>query len=245
MVPPLVTARRRAPSRARSSPPTRSHTIRGRSSPNSSLGYRPASRSSTFTSRSSVRSAKLAHRRTNLARSSTEDGPTARWATICWARTSSGLRRYRVDSMSPSCIRRVTTAASTRSPRCLGKMYPRLGSPTWWPARPMRCRPLLTAPGDSTWITRSTAPMSMPSSRLEVATSPRSAPRFSWSSMTTRCSRASEPWWALTSSPASPTSTPSVSASSFSRAAIRSARRRALQKMIVERWARTSSRIRG
>ena len=39
--------------------------------------------------------------------------------------------------------------------------------------------------------------------------------------------------------------TPSASASSLSRAARRSARRRALQKMMVERWARTSSRIRG
>ncbi len=93
MVPPLVTARRRDPSRARSSPPTRSHTIRGRSSPNSSLGYRPASRSSTLTNRSSVRSAKPAHRRTSVERSSTEQGATATWATICCARTSSGLRR--------------------------------------------------------------------------------------------------------------------------------------------------------
>ena len=42
-----------------------------------------------------------------------------------------------------------------------------------------------------------------------------------------------------------PASTPSVSASSFSRAARRSARRRALQKMMVERWASTSSRMRG
>ncbi len=45
--------------------------------------------------------------------------------------------------------------------------------------------------------------MSMPSSRLHVATRPRSSPRFSWSSITTRCSRASDPWWAFTSSPAS------------------------------------------
>ena len=49
-------------------------------------------------------------------------------------------------------------------PRCFGKSLPSLGSPTWWPARPMRCSPRATAPGDSTWMTRSTAPMSMPSS---------------------------------------------------------------------------------
>ena len=38
-------------------------------------------------------------------------------------------------------MRSTTTAASTRSPRCFGNTLPRLGSPTWWPARPMRCRP--------------------------------------------------------------------------------------------------------
>jgi len=52
----------------------------------------------------------------------------------------------------------------------------------------------LTAPGDSTWITRSTAPMSIPSSRLEVATSAGSRPALSSSSMKTRCSRAMLPW---------------------------------------------------
>ena len=38
MVPPLVTARRWAPARPRTAPSTRSHTMRGRSSPNSSDG---------------------------------------------------------------------------------------------------------------------------------------------------------------------------------------------------------------
>src|SRR3954451_5397140 len=60
-------------------------------------------------------------------------------ATICWASTSSGLRGYFVCSMSPSCMRCTTTADSTRSLRCLGKSFPRLGSPTWWPGRPTRC----------------------------------------------------------------------------------------------------------
>ena len=52
----------------------------------------------------------------------------------------------------------------------LGKIRPRETSPTPWPARPMRWRPAVTDLGDSTWITRSTAPMSMPSSSDEVAT---------------------------------------------------------------------------
>ena len=41
----------------------------------------------------------------------------------------------------PACIRSTTTAASSRSARCLGNSFPRLGAPTWWPARPTRCRP--------------------------------------------------------------------------------------------------------
>ena len=48
-------------------------------------------------------------------------------ATSCWARTSSGLRGIVVASIAPSCIRRVTTATSSRSPRYFGKMTPLLG----------------------------------------------------------------------------------------------------------------------
>ncbi len=90
-------------------------------------------------------------------------------------------------------MRSTTTAASTRSARCLGNTLPRLGAPTWWPARPMRWRPRATAPGDSTCTTRSTAPMSMPSSSDEVATSPFNRPDFSSSSMTSRRSLESDP----------------------------------------------------
>ncbi len=151
-------------------------------------------------------------------------------------------------------MRWTTTAASSRSWRCLGNSLPRLGSPTWWPARPMRCRPRLTAPGDSTWTTRSTAPMSMPSSRLDVATRPRRRPDLSSSSICSRRSRDRDPWWALTSSSDSAGSeVPSASAarlapschSSLSRVASRSDRRRALTKMSVERWDSTSSSRRG
>ena len=52
-------------------------------------------------------------------------------ATICCASTSSGLRGTTVGSMAPSCMRRATTAHSSRSPRYLGKMPPR-----WTLARP-------------------------------------------------------------------------------------------------------------
>ncbi len=64
----------------------------------------------------------------------------------------------------------------------------------------MRCRPRDTAPGEETCTTRSTAPMSMPSSRLDVATRPRSVPALSWSSTSCRRAFDKEPWWASTSS---------------------------------------------
>ena len=78
--------------------------------------------------------------------------------------------------------------------------------------------------------------MSMPSSRLLVATRAGSRPALRSSSIARRCSRAMLPWWARTrSSPAS----------SLRRWASRSASRRLLVKTIVLRWARMSSRIRG
>ena len=92
------------------------------------------------------------------------------------------------------------------------------------------------AGGLSTWTTRSTAPMSMPSSSELVATSAGRRPALSSSSIWRRCSRAMLPWCARTSS--SP-------ASSLRRCASRSARRRLLVKTIVLRWARIASRMRG
>ncbi len=86
--------------------------------------------------------------------------------------------------------------------------------------------------------------MSMPSSRLEVATRHGSSPAFSWSSMTSRSSRASEPWWARAISTGG-LSGSSWEASSLSRIASRSAPRRLLTNTIVERCSRTSSRICG
>ena len=81
-------------------------------------------------------------------------------------------------------------------------------------------------------MTRSTAPMSIPSSSDEVATRHGIAPRLSSSSTSTRCSRDSDPWCARAIS---------FSASSFSRSASRSASRRLLTKTIVERCASTSA----
>ena len=75
----------------------------------------------------------------------------------------------------------------------MGKITPFDTAPTWCPARPTRGSPLATDGGDSTWTTRSTAPMSMPSSRLDVATTAGSRPSFRAFSMPARSSLETDP----------------------------------------------------
>ena len=220
--------------------------------------------SSTAVNADSGSEAKGAARRTRASRSSTCQVSIAVMATSCWARTSSGLAGTRSDSMAPLRIRSVTTAACTRSPRYLGKTTPVETAPTWCPARPTRCSPEATEGGDSTWTTRSTAPMSMPSSRLEVATTAGSRPAFRSSSTRARCSLETEPWWARARTGGralggaraahqlgrgvvlvgSGSPVARSYAISLSRLHSRSARRRELAKTIVERWAWTRSAIR-
>ena len=72
----------------------------------------------------------------------------------------------------------------------------------------MRCSPLATDGGVSTWITRSTAPMSMPNSRLEVATTALSRPVLRSSSTSARCSLLTEPWCARASRVSAPDARP-------------------------------------
>ena len=181
-------------------------------------------------------SANGAARRTASKRSSTFHCSADTMATICCARTSSGLRGYLVLSTCASCIARVTAAHATRSPRNFGTMMPRLASPIVCPDRPMRCMPLATDGGASIWMTRSIAPISMPSSSEDVATRPRMSPALRRSSTSIRCARATEPWCDRTS--VSP-------ASSLIALASRSAIRRLFTKISVERWALMSSRSRG
>ncbi len=126
-------------------------------------------------------------------------------------------------------------AHATRSWRCLGRSTPFGTPPTPWHARPMRCSPEATLSGASSCTTRSTSPMSIPSSRDDVATMARSSPRFRRDSRTARFSRAREPWWArAVSSPVM----------SFTAVAMRSAMRRLFTKTIVDRCARTRSAMR-
>ena len=176
--------------------------------------------------------AKGAARRTTAARSSTCHSSMATMATICWASTSRGLRGWWMASMAPARMRSTTTAHSRRSPRHFGMSTPRLVAPTWCPARPTRCSPDATDGGDSTCTTRSTAPMSIPSSRDDVATTAGRRPALRSSSMRRRRSRLTDPWWARA------ISSPAVS---FSRAHRRSARRRELAKTMVERTLRIIS----
>ena len=96
--------------------------------------------------------------------------------------------------------------------------------------------------------------MSMPSSRLEVATTAGSRPAFSASSISVRSCRETDPWCAramtTASASASPPGTPPAAtkarsvASSLSRPHSRSASRRELANTIVDRcaWIRSSTR---
>ncbi|CAH0252558.1 hypothetical protein SRABI26_03184 [Arthrobacter sp. Bi26] len=148
--------------------------------------------------------AKGADRRTVVNHSSTSMAPRAVAATVCWARMSSGLAGTLSRSILPSSIRSTVMAVWTRSARCFGNRTPWEISPTWWPARPTRCRPLATEGGDSTCTTRSTAPMSMPSSSEDVATTQRRRPDFRSSSIKARWSLDTEPWCARASTGSAP-----------------------------------------
>src|SRR5215216_4163553 len=134
--------------------------------------------SRTFSSWTRERSANGYARRTSSCSSSTAISSCDAIPTTCCARTSSGLRGICVSSIAPSFIFFTTTADSSRSARNFGKTRPRETDARSWPARPTRCSPRATDFGDSTWITRSTAPMSIPSSSEEVATRQGIWPRF-------------------------------------------------------------------
>ena len=167
--------------------------------------------------------------------------------------------------MAPERIRSTATAVCTRSPRCLGSSTPRETCPTWWPARPTRCSAEATEGGDSICTTRSTAPMSMPSSRLDVATTQGSRPRLRSSSISARCSLDTDPWWARAMTVGAPSDCPLAPiraagtrapagaaawasarsvAISLNRAVSRSASRREFANTIVERCFSTRSTTR-
>ena len=85
-------------------------------------------------------------------------------ATMTCASTSSAFCTTRVGSTSPSRIARTTASISIASSRNVGTNTPRLTASSECPARPTRCSPFATRLGDWSWSTRSTDPMSIPSS---------------------------------------------------------------------------------
>ena len=267
MVPPLVTASRCAPGRPESVPATRSQTT-----PRPQLGELVAG---------VAPGEHVEHRLERRLRQGGERrGPADQRGEVL---DGPVLHRHHRDDLLGEHVERVAREApSPRSPRrasarrrrrpapgrrgTSGRSRPRLTAPTWWPARPTRCSPLATAGGDSTWTTRSTAPMSMPSSRLEVATTAGSRPALSASSISARCSLLTEPWWARASggrvpprtaalsrpapsprragAPRSAASAVGPASISLSREHSRSAVRREFANTIVERCVVTSSTTR-
>ncbi len=134
--------------------------------------------------------------------------PWRTWPRPAGPGRRAGWRAAAAPRWRPARIRSTTTAVCTRSPRNFGKTTPRETAPTWWPARPTRCSPDATLGGDSTCTTRSTAPMSMPSSRELVATTAGSRPALRSSSISARCSLLTEPWWARASTAGAPLAAP-------------------------------------
>ena len=135
--------------------------------------------------------------------------------------------------MAPSRIRSTTTAHSSRSPRNLGNITPAADARRPG-GRPGRCAAGRSPP---TAATRPGRPGRPRPCRCRARASwwprpPGSRPALSSSSISSRCSRLTEPWWARA------ISSPAIS---FSRAHSRSASRRELANTIVLRWARISS----
>ena len=83
-----------------------------------------------------------------------------------------------IASSSPRRTARSSAAHSTRSSRVVGNSRPFGVPPMVWPDRPTRCSSVAIRCGEPIWQTRSTWPMSMPSSSDAVATIARQAARL-------------------------------------------------------------------
>ena len=84
---------------------------------------------------------------------------------------------------------RTSAAHSSSSSRVVAKMRPLGMAPRQCPARPMRCSATAMERGEPIWQTRSTWPISMPSSSDAVATSARISPALSLRSAARRSLR--------------------------------------------------------
>ena len=111
---------------------------------------------------------------------------------------SSGLGGISSASSDPDRMACTSAACSNRSSRVVAKKRPFGVAPRQWPARPTRCMAAATARVEFSWMTKSTAPMSMPSSSDAVATSAWISPAFRRCSASSRSARDSDPWCAAT-----------------------------------------------
>ena len=132
----------------------------------------------------------------------------------------------------PARSPRTSAAQSRSSSRLMGKKRAFGVAPLQWPERPARCNATWSAPGLPSCTTRSTVPMSMPSSSDAVATMAWSDPDLSRSSASSRRARERLPWWAATFP------SPSRSESAWE---ARSASLRVFTKTSVVRFSRASS----
>ncbi len=102
----------------------------------------------------------------------------------CRAARSGMIRR----SSSPRRTASTRAAHSISSSRVSGKSRPLGRPPRWCPERPTRCSRVAIERVEPSWQTRSTEPMSIPSSSDAVATRAESSPALRRRSLSSRCS---------------------------------------------------------
>ena len=192
----------RAPRRPRTVPCTSS---RWRSAARRPLGVeKPSAVIATTASKSSRRRSRYGQARRVSSNSSASPiaapSSDAHSATSCCASTSSGASCATMASSSPRRTARIRAAHSTRSSRVSGNTRPFGRPPIVCPDRPTRWMSVAMRWGDPIWHTRSTLPMSMPSSSDAVATSTRSWPCLRRVSASSRDSFDKLPWCAATAS---------------------------------------------
>ena len=124
--------------------------------------------------------------------------------TTVWDRTSRQFSGIPTLSMSPRWAALHITAHSTRSSGSKTRSLPLATLPKLCPLLPILWSPLATDFGEPIWHTRSTDPMSMPSSSDVDETTHLISPRFRRSSTSSLISLPRELWWtSMLSSPRS------------------------------------------
>ncbi len=188
MVPPEVSAVMRAPRRACKRRCTASRCRYPARGPSRVL--KPSHNMRTTLSKVARLNPANGHaRRTSANSASSSQSSHAASATICCASTSSGAGTMRKASSSPRRMLSSSAAHSTSSSRVCGNRRALGVPPTLCPERPARCRKVAIERGEPSWQTRSTSPISSPSSSEAVATNTVRSPALSRCSASRRVSR--------------------------------------------------------